>query len=64
MFFFTPEIYLVQLSAVLVDGKVNHDNWKTLITQLQDDWMASITPVSVLPLRRCPPFMRVIGVMG
>lgn len=44
--FCTPPTYFEQLSRIWVDQKVNYDHWGNFIGSLQDDWMASITPVS------------------
>lgn len=46
IFFFTPPIYFEHLSRIWVDKKINYDRWRSFIGDLQDDWMASITPVS------------------
>ncbi|EJF57939.1 hypothetical protein DICSQDRAFT_163164 [Dichomitus squalens LYAD-421 SS1] len=48
LFFYTPPIYFERLSRVWVDNKVNYDNWRGFIGELQDDWMASITPSTVI----------------
>ncbi|PIL23468.1 hypothetical protein GSI_14779 [Ganoderma sinense ZZ0214-1] len=48
MFFFTPPIYFEQLSRIWVDKKINYDRWRSFIGDLQDDWVASITPSTVI----------------
>ncbi|KAI1786725.1 hypothetical protein LXA43DRAFT_975618 [Ganoderma leucocontextum] len=48
MFFFTPSVYFEQLSRIWVDRKINYDRWRSFIGDLQDDWMASITPSAVI----------------
>ena len=51
IFFLTPQIYYDRLIKTWVDSKVNYDQWRTFIGELQSDWAASITPVSsYLPL--------------
>ncbi|KAM5533359.1 hypothetical protein V8D89_012967, partial [Ganoderma adspersum] len=48
IFFFTPPIYFEHLSRIWVDKKINYDRWRSFIGDLQDDWMASITPSAVI----------------
>ena len=47
MFLFTPPIYFEQLNRIWVDKKINYDRWRSFIGDLQDDWVAAITPVSL-----------------
>lgn len=44
-FFFTPQIYLERLQRVCVDHLVDHQRWRKLNAELQEDWSGSITPV-------------------
>ncbi|RPD61236.1 hypothetical protein L227DRAFT_574318 [Lentinus tigrinus ALCF2SS1-6] len=48
LFFFTPQIYLERLRRVWVDYRVNTVHWRKLVTELQEDWTASITPATVI----------------
>ncbi len=46
LLFLTPYIYLERLNHTWVDSKINYDHWNHFISELQEDWAASITPVS------------------
>ena len=48
VFFLTPHLYLERLRHTWVDSKINYDHWNHFISELQEDWAASITPVSCL----------------
>ena len=60
LLFLTPHLYFERLSHTWVDNKINYDHWSNFISELQEDWAASITPVSRLIRRlgRVVDFMR------
>ncbi|KAI0777805.1 hypothetical protein BD413DRAFT_189429 [Trametes elegans] len=47
-FFATPAAYIKLLDEVWVDNAVNYRAWQQFISELQDDWVSSITPSTVL----------------
>ena len=51
LLFFTPQIYLEKIHRVFVDQLVSYYSWRRFISELQDDWNSSITPVRPHPLR-------------
>ena len=51
LLFWTPQIYLEKIHRVFVDQLVNYYFWRKFISELQDDWNSSITPVRPHPLR-------------
>ncbi|PIL23469.1 hypothetical protein GSI_14780 [Ganoderma sinense ZZ0214-1] len=48
LFFLTPHLYLERLSHTWVDNKINYDHWSNFISELQEDWAASITPSTII----------------
>ena len=61
LFFFTPPIYFDRLSRVWVDNKINYDHWRGFISELQEDWTASITPVRQFSPQLMPMLSSGIG---
>ncbi|PIL23470.1 hypothetical protein GSI_14781 [Ganoderma sinense ZZ0214-1] len=48
LFFLTPHLYLERLRHTWVDNKINYDHWNHFISELQEDWAASITPSTII----------------
>ncbi|RDX47301.1 hypothetical protein OH76DRAFT_1406204 [Lentinus brumalis] len=48
LFFSTPRTYLDCVRRAWVDQVVNHQHWRRLVSELQEDWTASITPATVI----------------
>lgn len=45
LFFFYPSLYLRRLRQLWVDFEFQDHIWEDFITDVQEDWAASITPV-------------------
>lgn len=54
MLFCTPTLYLKRLDEIWLDSNVNQRPWRRFISELKDDWAASITPVG----RAFAPYQR------
>ncbi|KAI0720680.1 hypothetical protein C8T65DRAFT_735633 [Cerioporus squamosus] len=48
LFFSTPRTYLDSVRRAWVDRVVNHQHWRKLVSELKEDWTASITPATVI----------------
>ncbi|KAH9899341.1 hypothetical protein C8Q73DRAFT_724392 [Cubamyces lactineus] len=48
LFFFTPSLYIKRLDEMWLDMKINHQPWRKFISEIQEDWTASITPSAVI----------------
>ncbi|KAL1949216.1 hypothetical protein VTO73DRAFT_11022 [Trametes versicolor] len=48
MLFCTPTLYLKRLDEIWLDSNVNQRPWRRFISELKDDWAASITPSAVI----------------
>ncbi len=45
LLFSTPRTYLNRIRKIWVDQVVDHQQWRSLMSELQEDWLAAITPV-------------------
>ena len=45
LLFWAPQLYLEKIHRVFTDQLVNYYLWRKFISELQDDWNSSITPV-------------------
>ncbi|KAI0676476.1 hypothetical protein C8Q78DRAFT_1073279 [Trametes maxima] len=48
MLFCTPMVYIKRLDEMWVDGRINHQPWRKFVSEIQEDWTASITPSAVI----------------
>ncbi|KAI9067010.1 hypothetical protein FKP32DRAFT_1684141 [Trametes sanguinea] len=48
LLFWTPSIYIKRIDEMWLDQKINHQPWRKFISELQEDWTASITPSTVI----------------